>query len=140
MSSAPATPLVRVKEEPQDTPPRGRSRGIINEPTPRSSSRLVKPKLEPGTALAAVKKEPSWTAPGEYVKSALKASVDGDPEEFPVLTFASQASFNDVPPARLKDALAWSTCEHKKEEERKRRLRKEQRELMRAARRRVHEE
>ena len=98
-------------------PPRGRSRGsVINEPTSCSSSRLVKPKLEPGTALAAVK-EPSWTAPGEYM--ALKASADGDPEEFPGLTFASQASFNEVPPSSLDTALAWSV-----------------RELLRAARRR----
>ena len=121
--SAPATPLVRVKQEPQDAPPRGRSRAIvINELTPRISSRLVKPKLEPGTALTAVKKEPSWTAQGEYVKSALKASTDGDPEKFPGLTFASQASFNEVPSASLDVALAWSAREHEKEEaERKRR-------------------
>ena len=112
-------------------PPRGRSCGIvINEPSPRSSSRLVKPKLEPGTVLASVKKEPSWTAPGEYVESALKASADGDPEEFPGLTFASQAIFNDVPPASLEDALAWSAREYQKE----------QRELLHAAHCQVHEE
>ena len=52
-----------------------------------------------------------WSAPREYIKSALKAEAEGD-EDFPGQKAALEASLNDVLLAKLGDTLAWSARDH----------------------------
>ena len=77
---------------------------------------------EPGTGLARVKTEPSWSAPSNYLKTSLNVEEASDPEEFPGLKKAAVASFNEVHPADLNFVLAWSRREHERKEEKQRLL------------------
>ena len=104
------TPFARVKEEPGT----GSRVIVIREPgtgTDTGSSRLLTPKMEPGT---------------DGGRSLKKAVVKEE-----AVRAALAASLNDVPPAPVDFALEWSTREHaREEEERRRRAEAEEKEVL----------
>ena len=117
-----STPLASVIKQEPAAPSRGI---VIREPGTGggsgSSSRLLTPKREPGTGVV-----------GRSLKKAFrkKAVVKEEPyDEEAAMAAAMAASLDDVPPAPVDFALAWSARDHEREEEeRKRRVEAEQRE------------